>query len=176
MRTGWPLFGAGTPVRAWMTAELSARIKAALGQEVATLVPLSGGSVGDVRRADLADGSRVVVKSGAPGARLDNEGRMLDSLAALSALPAPKVLHAAPGLLIMTWIENDGGTITAAVERDAADSLAALVIDGVAAGAVGLAWGQAWRQRRLAKAAGGLRLEGGLRDLVARIKYRGATR
>ena len=38
----------------------------------------------------------------------------------------------------------------------AADSLAALVIDGVAAGAVGLAWGQAWRQRRLAKAAGGL--------------------
>ena len=38
----------------------------------------------------------------------------------------------------------------------AADSLAALVIDGVAAGAVGLAWGLAWRQRRLAKAAGGL--------------------
>lgn len=38
----------------------------------------------------------------------------------------------------------------------AADSLAALVIDGVAAGAVGLAWGLAWRQRHLAKAAGGL--------------------
>lgn len=38
----------------------------------------------------------------------------------------------------------------------AADSLAALVIDGVAAGAVGLAWGLAWRQRRVAKAAGGL--------------------
>lgn len=51
---------------------------------------------------------------------------MLGELERLSAIPVPHVHHAEPGLLVMDYIENDGGPITPAVERDAAALVASL--------------------------------------------------
>ncbi len=83
-----------------------------------------------------ADGRHIAVKaasepgsptdSGAQGPHLDIEAFMLDELSAHSSLPVPEVYHAEPSLLIMSWIENDGGGITASVERHAAELLAEL--------------------------------------------------
>ena len=51
---------------------------------------------------------------------------MLGELARLSDLPVPRVHVSEPDLLVMDFIENDGGAITPTVERDAARLLAAL--------------------------------------------------
>lgn len=109
-----------------MTAALKARFASVLGQEVETLAPLHGGSIAPVFAARLGDGTRVVIKTGEDGARLDIEGRMLEALGRLSRLPVPQPLHAEPGLLVMSHIANDGGAITPSVENHAADLLAAL--------------------------------------------------
>lgn len=118
-----------------MSAGAGARIAAALGRPVAAVAALPGGSVAEVVKAALADGGACVAKLGDATARLDIEGRMLAEIAARSALPVPEVLHAAPDLLVMSYIENDGGAITASVERDAAHHLAAL--HGITAPAFG---------------------------------------
>jgi len=75
-------------------AALEARIGRIAGARVVGLAPLSGGCVGDVFRADLASGARVVVKAGGGGSRLDVEGDMLRALARAD-LPVPKVIFAA---------------------------------------------------------------------------------
>ena len=51
---------------------------------------------------------------------------MLGELARLSDLPVPRVHHAEPDLLVMDFIDNDGGGITPSVERHAAELIAAL--------------------------------------------------
>jgi fructosamine-3-kinase len=109
-----------------MTAVLIARLADILGQEVETFTPLHGGSITPVFGARLVDGSRVVVKAGKEGARLDIEGHMLEALGQLSHLPIPQLIHAEPDLVVMTHIANDGGAITPSVERHAAELLAAL--------------------------------------------------
>ncbi|MBM3564562.1 MAG: fructosamine kinase family protein [Alphaproteobacteria bacterium] len=103
---------------------LEDRIAAALGATVSRLSPLSGGCVGDVFRADLSDGRRVVVKAGEEGSRLDLEGWMLGRLAAVN-FPVPAVLHAADDLLAMDFVETSGG-INDRAEAHAAELLAAL--------------------------------------------------
>lgn len=105
------------------SSNLKTRVQLALGVDVVRSVPLSGGCIGDVQTYDLADGRRVVVKSG--GTNLDVEGWMLRYLRTHSALPAPDVLLSEPDLLVMSHIETSG-RITAAVEEDAADHLARL--------------------------------------------------
>ncbi len=109
-----------------MTNDARTRIAAALGRAVRDVRALSGGSVATVVRARLDDGRDVVAKLGTGDTKLDIEARMLTALRARSSLPVPDVLHAAPDLLVMTWIENDGGAVTPAVEADAARHLAAL--------------------------------------------------
>lgn len=106
-----------------MSPSLHTRISDILNIDIKNSAPLSGGCVGDVRAFDLADGRRVVVKSG--GTQLDLEGWMLTTLKERSALPVPDVLHSEPDLLVMSYIETSGG-ITASVEQEAADHLAAL--------------------------------------------------
>lgn len=106
-----------------MSPSLHSRIRDILKIDVKNSVPLSGGCIGDVRAFDLADGRRVVVKSG--GTQLDLEGWMLTTLKDRSTLPVPDVLHSAPDLLVMSYIETSGG-ITASTEQDAADLLATL--------------------------------------------------
>lgn len=103
--------------------ELHERLHNIFNTDVLHCVPLSGGCIGDVRVFDLADGQRIVVKSGSD--QLDLEGWMLCTLKERSALPVPDVLHSAPDLLVITYIETSSG-ITKSAEQDAADHLAAL--------------------------------------------------
>ncbi|HJM49063.1 MAG TPA: fructosamine kinase family protein [Alphaproteobacteria bacterium] len=101
----------------------AARVEAALGQAPRALRPLSGGCVGDVFRAEMADGD-LVVKLGQAGSQLDLEGWMLEVLAGAD-LPVPEVVHAADDILIMTYIEG-GGALDARAEAHAAELIAAL--------------------------------------------------
>lgn len=114
---------------------LADQIHAATGLKVTRISPLSGGCIGDVSRADLADGSRVVAKVGGPGAKLDVEGWMLGYLAGHSRLPVPRVIHCEASLLIMEFIEGES-RFSAAGERHAAELLADL--HGVSSDAYGL--------------------------------------
>lgn len=81
---------------------LKARIAAALGAPVERLVPLHGGDLSEVTRADLSDGWRAVAKTG-PMVR--TEARMLQWMAAAGA-PVPEVLHAEAGLILLDWLEE----------------------------------------------------------------------
>lgn len=104
---------------------VGAAIAEALGQRVVELRALSGGCIGEVYCAGLEDGQRVVVKwDTACQPRLDIEGYMLAYLAAHCPLPVPAVLHAAPRLLIMTFLPGDSH-FTEGAECHAAELLAA---------------------------------------------------
>jgi fructosamine-3-kinase len=102
---------------------LADRLCAVLGQRPVSMAPLSGGCIGDVRRADLPDGSRFVVKSVGAGGTLDIEGWMLRYLAERSRLPVPRVIHAEPSLLVMEYVEGQS-RFSDATERHAAQLLA----------------------------------------------------
>ena len=109
---------------------LKARIQQALGSVVieAGALPVGFGLTGLL--LTLADGRRLAVKArqgtgdGKPS--LELEAFMLGELARLSELPVPLVHHAEPDLLVMDFIENDGGGITPSVERHAGELIAKL--------------------------------------------------
>ena len=101
---------------------ISDKVEQALGVGIQDLRPLSGGCIGEVYGATLADGRRVVVKA---GTNLDVEGYMLGYLAAHSALPVPKVHHSTPALLIMDYVAGDS-RFSGSAEKHAAELLAAL--------------------------------------------------
>ena len=111
-----------------------AAIEAATGLAVAEISPLAGGCVGEVFRVVLADGGNLVAKTAPPDGTLDIEGYMLGYLARCGAVPVPAVIHAAPDLLLIDYIEHSGGIGDAAQEH-AADLLAAL--HGITADAYG---------------------------------------
>ncbi|HRQ71598.1 MAG TPA: fructosamine kinase family protein [Phycisphaerales bacterium] len=100
-------------------------VEAALGVRVRDASRLAGGCVAQAWRLDLEDGRAVVAKTGSPADRLDLEAWMLRELAGRSRLPVPGVLHAAPDLLVIEFVEG-GDPIDASVERHAADLLADL--------------------------------------------------
>jgi len=108
--------------------ELSARLETELGSPVVETasLPVGFGLVGLAVR--LADGRHLAVKArpGEAGPSLQLEGYMLGELARLSDLPVPHVHVAAPDLLVMDFIDNDGGAITPDVERHAASLIAKL--------------------------------------------------
>lgn len=93
-----------------------------LDARVRAKTELDGGMIGTVHRVDLADGRRVVAKTGETP--LSVEARMLQQLDR-HGLPVPTVLYATDELLVLSHVEGDS-RITPAVERDAADHLAAL--------------------------------------------------
>jgi fructosamine-3-kinase len=103
---------------------LADRIAGAVGARPARLSALHGGCIAEVHRADMPDGSSLVVKAGGEGT-LDIEGWMLAYLAQHSRLPVPRVLHSEPSLLIMEFIAGDSRFAPAA-ERHAAELLADL--------------------------------------------------
>jgi fructosamine-3-kinase len=106
--------------------QLTQRIERILGVPVASLSPLSGGCVGEVYRAALADGGVIVIKvDSAPSPVLAREGWMLRYLAEHSALPVPKVLHNAPDLLVMSFLPGHSD-FDAQAEAHAAQLLADL--------------------------------------------------
>jgi len=109
-------------------SQLNERLETALGSPVVETasLPVGFGLTGLTVR--LADGRRLAVKArgGGGGPSLELEGYMLSELARLSDLPVPHVHVAAPDLLVMDFIDNDGGPITAAVECHAGVLIAAL--------------------------------------------------
>lgn len=102
---------------------LKSDIESALDSPPVEFVELDGGQIGTVRRVTLADGRRVVAKTGETP--LDVEGQMLRYLAEHSDLPVPAVYHTAPDLLLVEYVDGETDH-DAAVARDAADHLAAL--------------------------------------------------
>jgi fructosamine-3-kinase len=103
-----------------------AEVERALGVRPLAVAPLSGGCVGEVYRADLPGGEKVVVKRDQqPSPTLDLEGYMLRYLSANSRLPVPSVLHDDPRLLIITFLPGSG-SLNAAAEQHAAELLADL--------------------------------------------------
>lgn len=111
-----------------MGRPLEERIEELLGSAILSKAPLGVGFGLAGLILDLQDGRRLAVKmrAGGAGPSLALEGYMLGELARLSDLPVPHVHVSEPDLLVMDFIENDGGAITPAVERDAARLLAAL--------------------------------------------------
>jgi len=105
-------------------ATLNQRLDALLDARVLRLEPLSVGFGLTGAVATLSDGRRMAVKARSGGSdsqsNLALEGVMLADLARLSELPVPHVHVAETDLLVMDFIDNDGGPITLDVERHAA--------------------------------------------------------
>jgi fructosamine-3-kinase len=98
-------------------------IETTLGSRPIRRTSLSGGSIATVDAVDLADGRRVVVKTGATGLPL--EAKMLAYLTEHSALPVPRVLLARDGLLVMDFLPGTTD-LDAGAEAHAAELLASL--------------------------------------------------
>ncbi len=86
--------------------------------------PLSGGDVGEVWRASLADGRHVVIKATSYDARLEADG--LEALAAAGG-PVPTVLGVDPGVLVLEFVAGPAdwhglGAAVATVHGDVGDA------------------------------------------------------
>lgn len=155
-------------------AALRTRVEDLTGTAVEAATDLDGGEVGRARRLDLADGRALVAKTGPTP--LSVEGRMLRYLDDRTDLPVPAVHHAADDLLLLSFVPGDGA-VTPAVERDAAERLAAL--HGATADAYGFPfdtlsgrlaqpnpWTESWtaffREHRLLRVARAAREAGAL--------------
>jgi len=102
------------------------KIENIVGQAVVDNCPLSGGSVGQVFRITMSNGTRLVAKvDNGDNPQLDIEGYMLQFLTNNSQLPVPKVLHKSPNLLLMSFIPGSS-TFTQRAHEHAADLLAHL--------------------------------------------------
>ncbi len=108
-----------------MTPAARRAVAAAAGAAVSRVSPMSGGCIGEVWRVALADGRQLVAKTAGADGTLDVEGYMLDYLARTATVPVPDVVHAAPDLLLMSWVET-AGPLGAGAQEHAADLLAAL--------------------------------------------------
>lgn len=110
--------------------ETRTRLETLLGSRVvkASSLPVGFGLVG--LRIELADGRRLAVKARQGGesgrSNLELEAYMLAELERHSELPVPHVHHVDADLLVMDFIENDGGAITPSVERHAGELIAKL--------------------------------------------------
>lgn len=113
-----------------MARGLTDKLEAALGSRVVESPCLGVGFGLTGLEVRLADGRHLAVKAREEGhgdrAPLDLEAYMLNELARLSELPVPHVYYADSDLLVMDFIENDGGGITPSVERHAAELIAKL--------------------------------------------------
>jgi fructosamine-3-kinase len=113
-----------------MARKLKDKLEAVLGASVVETAPLPVGFGLIGLELRLADGRHLAVKaieeSGTRKATLDIEGYMLRELECLSEIPVPHVHHAESDLLVMDFIDNDGGGITRSVERNAAELIAKL--------------------------------------------------
>jgi fructosamine-3-kinase len=113
-----------------MTPTLTDRLEDTLGSGVVEVRPLPVGFGLTGLELRLADGRHLAVKAraraGGATPSLEIEGYMLGELARLSELPVPRVHHAEADLLVMDFIDNDGGGIGPSVERHAAELIASL--------------------------------------------------
>jgi fructosamine-3-kinase len=102
---------------------LSARIEAAAGSPVAHTAPMGGAHGASLIAVDLADGQRLVAKT---GTGLDAEGFCLSYLARATVCPVPQLLLAEDDLLLMAHVEGSTGAAGKDAQRDLARVLAEL--------------------------------------------------
>ena len=109
-------------------------IEVALGERLLDARPMCGGCIGEVYRAELADGTSVVAKVDRSGeSHLEREAYMLRYLREKSELPVPEVYHSSGALLLMKFMPGSGNLLGA--QEHAAELLAAL--HDITAGAYG---------------------------------------
>ena len=107
--------------------EYFGRIAAAAGAPVRRFHFVAESHSATVYRVELTDDRQVAVKLADPQTgRLQVEGAMLDDLKKFSRLPVPRNLYATPELLVMSWIDHDGGALGARAQTQAAELLADL--------------------------------------------------
>lgn len=102
---------------------LNARIEAAAGSPVARTAPMGGGHGASLIAVDLADGRRLVAKT---GAGLAPEGFCLSYLARATVCPVPQLLLADDDLLLMAHVDGSTGAAGKDAQRDLARVLAEL--------------------------------------------------
>ena len=101
-------------------------VETSLGEQLLSARPMGGGCIGEVYRAELADGSVVVAKVDREGeSHLEREAFMLRYLREKSELPVPEVYHGSETLLLMEFIEGSS-RFSDGAERHAAELLADL--------------------------------------------------
>jgi fructosamine-3-kinase len=110
-------------------AALADVIRHHTGATLQSLVPLSGGCVANVMRADLTGGDKVVIKQSTKDSTQNDAGLLIEAemlryFKAHSPIPCPKVIHASETCLIMSFIANDSH-MNEHVQRDLAEQLAA---------------------------------------------------
>lgn len=105
-------------------AALATSLEAILGRRPQQLTALAGASTGTVMRADFADGTRLVVKTGADNLAL--ERRMLADLARDGDVPLPRVVHGDDAILVLEHLDHDPGIPGPAAQRHAGGLLAGL--------------------------------------------------
>jgi fructosamine-3-kinase len=104
---------------------VSEGVEAALGERLLSVRPMGGGCIGEVYRAELANGMAVVAKVDQEArANLEREGYMLRYLREKTDLPVPEVYHSSDRLLLMQLIPGSNGLSGA--EAHAAELLAGL--------------------------------------------------
>jgi fructosamine-3-kinase len=109
-------------------------IEVALGERLLDARPMCGGCIGEVYRAELADGTSVVAKVDRSGeSHLEREAYMLRYLREKSELLVPEVYHSSGTLLLMEFMLGSGNLSGA--QEHAAELLAAL--HDITAGAYG---------------------------------------
>ena len=94
-------------------------LAAALGEDVAELIPVAGGDLNDAYRATLAGGARVFVKTArdAVAGAYAAEAAGLRWLAEPGALPVPAVLAVDERFLALAWVDGGGRLDPAALGR-----------------------------------------------------------
>jgi len=143
-------------------------VEASLGERLLSTRPMGGGCIGEVYRAELANGTTLVAKVDHVGeSYLEREAYMLRYLKENSDLPVPEVYYSSEALLLMEFMPG-GGNLSGA-QAHAAELLAGL--HGISAGAYGHEqdtligslsqpnpWTESWveffRERRLLYLAG----------------------
>jgi fructosamine-3-kinase len=114
---------------------LTEGIEEHLGERLRSARPMGGGCIGEVYRAELADGTTLVAKVDREGeSHLEREAYMLRYLRKRSDLPVPEVYHGSEVLLLMEFVEGSG-RFSEGAEHHAAELLAAL--HGITADAYG---------------------------------------
>jgi len=99
------------------SAEITARLAAALGSDVSHITPVGGGMICQAYRVDLRNGDRVFAKArdDAPDGFFAAEAAGLRWLAdAPSSAPLPAVRHVDADLIVLDWVDNGAPTPVAA--------------------------------------------------------------
>jgi len=105
---------------------VSEGVETHLGERLLSARPLGGGCIGEVYRAEVADGTTLAAKVDRDGeSHLEREAYMLRYLRERTDLLVPEVYHGSETLLLMEFIEGNSN-FSVEAEHHAAELLAGL--------------------------------------------------